>query len=93
MRNGDFAPSRRGDILAMSHGLWHPTGEGVAMTGTSIKEEARRLIEALPEEATWEDLQHRIYIRQRIEEGLRDSREGRTVPLEEARRQSGLPPR
>ena len=38
------------------------------------------------EDATWEDLQYEIYVRQAIEAGLKDSREGRTVPLEEARR-------
>lgn len=58
-------------------------------TGT-MKEEARRLIERLPENATWEDLQYEIYFRQAVEAGLKDSREGRTVPLEEARRRFGL---
>ena len=62
------------------------------MTQTTIKEEARRLVERLPEDATWEDLQYEIYFRQAVEAGLRDSREGRTVPLEEARRRFGLGP-
>lgn len=60
------------------------------MSTTTIKEEARRLIERLPEDATWEDLQYEIYVRQAIEAGLKDSREGRTVSLEEARRRFGL---
>jgi predicted transcriptional regulator len=62
------------------------------MTSSTIKEEARRLVERLPEDATWEDLQYEIYVRQAIEPGLKDSREGRTVPLEEARRRFGLGP-
>jgi plasmid stabilization system protein ParE len=60
------------------------------MPNSTVKEEARRLIEKLPEDATWEDLQYEIYVRQAIEAGLKDSREGRTVPLEEARRRFGL---
>jgi hypothetical protein len=59
------------------------------MVNATVKEEARRLIECLPEDATWEDLQYEIYVRQAIEAGLKDSQEGRTVPLDEAR-QRGL---
>lgn len=55
----------------------------------SIKEDARRLIERLPADATWEDIQYEIYVRQAIDAGLRDSREGRTVPLDEVRRRFG----
>ena len=60
------------------------------MSNSTVKEEARRLVERLPDDATWEDLQYEIYVRQAIEAGLKDSREGRTVPLEEARRRFGL---
>ncbi len=60
------------------------------MANLNLKEEARKLIEGLPDDATWEDLQYEIYVRQAIEAGLKDSREGRTVPLDEARRRLGL---
>jgi predicted transcriptional regulator len=60
------------------------------MSNTSVKEEARRLVERLPEDATWEDIQYEVYVRQAIEAGLKDSREGRTIPLAEARRRLGL---
>ena len=59
------------------------------MSSQTIKDEARRLVEQLPEDATWEDLQYEIYFRQAVEAGLKDSREGRTVPHEEARRRFG----
>jgi predicted transcriptional regulator len=62
------------------------------LSNSTVKEEARRLVERLPEDATWEDLQYEIYVRQAIEAGLKDSREGRTVPLAEARRRFGLDP-
>lgn len=60
------------------------------MSSQTIKEEARRLIEQLPEDATWEDLQYQIYFRQAVEAGLKDSRVGRTMPMDEARRRLGL---
>lgn len=55
------------------------------MAGTTIKDEARRLVERLSEDATWEDLHYEIYFRQAVEAGLKDSREGRTVPHDVAR--------
>ena len=60
------------------------------MSNASVKDEARRLIDRLPDDASWEDLQYEIYVLQAIEAGLKDSREGRTVPLDEVRRQFGL---
>ena len=62
------------------------------MSTSSVKEEARRLVERLPEDATWEDIQYEVYVRRAIEAGLKDSREGRTVPLAEARQRFGLKP-
>ncbi len=59
------------------------------MPNATIKDDVRRLIDTLPDEATWEDLQYQIYFRQAVEAGLKDSREGRVVPLGEARRQFG----
>ena len=60
------------------------------MSKTSIKEEALELVERLAEDATWEDLQYEIYVRQAVEAGLKNSREGHTVSLEEAHRRFGL---
>lgn len=62
------------------------------MTNATVKQEARRLVEQLPDDATWEDLQYEIDFRQAVEAGLKDSREGRTVPLDEARRRFGSGP-
>lgn len=59
---------------------------------SNVKEEARRLVDRLPDDATWEDLQYEVYVRQAVETGLKDSREGRTVPLADARRRFGLGP-
>ncbi len=61
------------------------------MKGPSIKEEAHRLVEKLPEDSTWDDLMHEIYVRQAIEAGLADSEAGRTTEVEEVRSKFGLP--
>jgi predicted transcriptional regulator len=60
-------------------------------TASPIKEEARRLLDHLPEDASWEDLIYRIYVRQAIEAGLKDAAEGRTVCTAEVRREFGWP--
>jgi len=52
---------------------------------TSIKEAARRLVEQLPDDATWDDLMREIYVRQVIEAGLADSEAGRTLEVKEVR--------
>lgn len=57
----------------------------------TIKQEARQLVEQLPESATWDDLMEVIYLRQVIEHGLEDSEAGRTTPLEEVMDSYGLP--
>ncbi|MBZ5669128.1 MAG: hypothetical protein LAO04_05305 [Acidobacteriia bacterium] len=62
------------------------------MTGTtSVKDEARKLIEKLPENSTWDDLMREIYVRQAIESGLADSEAGRTTDVEQVRAEFGLP--
>ena len=61
----------------------------------SIKDEARRIIDQLPDTATWEDLIYRIYVRQSIEAGLKDAEEGHVESVEEVRRSfrtAGVPP-
>jgi hypothetical protein len=57
---------------------------------SSVKQEARLIIDGLPDDATWEDLIDRIYVRQVIEVGLQDSDAGQTMPVEEVRREFGL---
>lgn len=60
------------------------------MQTESIKQEAYRLLDKLPESATWEDLMYRIYVRQAIEEGIKDSDTGKTLDVKEVRERFGL---
>ena len=57
----------------------------------NIKEKAHRLLDELPESATWDDLMYKIYVRQTIEAGLEDSDAGRTTDVKELRARFGLP--
>ena len=62
----------------------------VRMATTNIKDEARRLIEKMPDDSTWDDLMQQIYVRQAIESGLADSQAGRTTSVETLRAEFGL---
>ena len=54
------------------------------------KEEAKRLVDLMPDNATRDDLIHEIYVREAIERGLEDSKAGRTKDIREIRRKYGL---
>ena len=59
--------------------------------GTSLdKNQAHELVDKMPDEATWEDLIHEIYVRQAIERGLADSEAGRTKEVRDVRAKYGL---
>jgi hypothetical protein len=60
------------------------------METSSVKEQAKRLIDQLNDEATWDDLMYEIYVRQAIERGLADSEGGRTKPIEQLKAKYGL---
>jgi len=63
----------------------------VFMSVIVIKEEAHKLVDQLPENASWDDLMHEIYVRETIEIGLEDSKAGRTKELKEILTTYGLP--
>jgi len=52
----------------------------------TAKDEVREILESLPEDASLEEIQYRIYVRQKVDRGLKDLEEGRTVTQEEAER-------
>lgn len=57
-----------------------------------IKSDAHRMIDALPDNATWDDVIDRVYVHQCIEAGIEDTDAGRVVDVEEVRRKFGLKP-
>ena len=57
---------------------------------SNVKQEAKRLIDRLPDDITWDDVMHEIYVRQSVEAGLADSEAGKTVDVTEVRQKFGL---
>lgn len=50
---------------------------------SSVKDAARVIVDNLSEQATWDDRMYELYVKQKIEAGLKAADEGRTVPHEE----------
>lgn len=52
----------------------------------TAKEEVRRLLDSIPDDASYEDIQYHIFVREKVERGLEDIAEGHTVSQEEVGR-------
>jgi len=50
----------------------------------SVKEEIHALIDRLPDDATYEDIEYAIYVRREIELGLQEAESGQLLSQEEA---------
>jgi predicted transcriptional regulator len=53
------------------------------MSRSNVKAEKIKMLEALPDKLTWGNLQYHIYVRQKIERGMRAVEAGRTFSQEE----------
>ena len=53
----------------------------------TVKEQAHRVLDELPESATWDDVLYAFYIRQKIARGIDDIEHGRIISDEDARRE------
>jgi hypothetical protein len=53
---------------------------------STVKEEVRKMLDQLPDDVSFEDIQYHIYVRQKLERGLQDLQEGRVVSQEEMER-------
>jgi predicted transcriptional regulator len=49
-----------------------------------VKEQAIELIKSLPEDSTFEDIHYHLYVREKVEHGLKAVDEGRVVSQDEA---------
>ncbi|MEW6482056.1 MAG: hypothetical protein AB1397_03515 [bacterium] len=49
----------------------------------TTKEEVRKMLDRIPDDVSFEDIQYHIYVRQKIERGLKDIEEGRVLSQEE----------
>ncbi len=56
---------------------------------STAKEEVRKMLDQLPDDLSFEDIQYHIYVREKIEHGLQDIETGRLLPQEEVERRMG----
>lgn len=68
------------------HGRSAISNRGFNMPTSKVKEEARKLVDELPDDATWEELEYKIYVRRKIERGLESVGQGDTLSTDEVRR-------
>ena len=50
---------------------------------STVKDEIQRLLDALPEDASYEDMQYALYVRERIARGDREVAEGKVLDQSE----------
>lgn len=50
---------------------------------SAVKTALMELARQLPEESTWDEVMYRIYVLQKIDAGLKDVEEGRTIAHED----------
>jgi len=50
----------------------------------TAQDEVRKLLDQLPDDSSFEDIQYHIYVREKIQRGLEDLEAGRTLTEEEA---------
>jgi predicted transcriptional regulator len=53
---------------------------------STANEEARKLLDEIPENATWDDIMYQFYVRKKIEVALREAEAGDVVSHEEMER-------
>ena len=52
---------------------------------TTPKQVILEVLQSLPDDASFEDIEYHVYVRTRVEEGLRAADEGRTTAHEEVK--------
>lgn len=53
---------------------------------STAKEEVRKILELIPDGSSFEDIKYHIYVREKIEHGLKDIEEGRMLDQGEIER-------
>ncbi|QDU96642.1 hypothetical protein [Lignipirellula cremea] len=55
-------------------------------TPETVKNAAKAILDTLPDDASWEDVQYRFYVRQQIDAGLEGEAAGRLIDTAEMQR-------
>ncbi len=53
---------------------------------STIKENAKMLINSLPDSSTWDDIMYEIYVKQKIDKGLKEIKSGKIIPHSDVKR-------
>ena len=53
---------------------------------SAVKEEAKKLIDELPEHATWDDIMYELYVKKKLAVALKAAEEGRVISHEEVKK-------
>ena len=56
------------------------------MHATTIKENIKTLVDALPDNMTYDDIMYEIYVKQKIEKGLADIKSGNVLSHEQVKK-------
>jgi predicted transcriptional regulator len=51
-----------------------------------VKEEAKKLIDKLPDEISWDDIMYEMYVRNKIDRGIQAADEGKLISHEEVKK-------
>jgi predicted transcriptional regulator len=62
------------------------TENHMSNTTESVRDAAKAILDKLPDDASWEDVQYHLYVRQQIEAGLVDDAAGRLIDTDDMRR-------
>jgi len=62
----------------------------MATAPETIREKVRDLAEHLPPNATWDDVMYQVAMRRSVEQGLKESEAGQTIPHEDILKEFGL---
>ena len=54
---------------------------------SAVKEEAKKLIDTLPEQATWDDVMYELYVKQKLQKALDEAAAGKVVSHDAAKQE------
>jgi len=52
----------------------------------TAKEHIRQILDEMPDDASYQDIEYRIYLRRKVDQGLEDVRQGRVLEHEQVKR-------
>ena len=53
-----------------------------------LREEAKKLLDNLPDQASWDDIMYEMYVKKKIDEGLKAANEGKLISHEDVKKRS-----